>query len=250
MSEFGRRRGMAFAPFKRRRRSTVVVPARFRRRRRRKATIPRNLRFGGFMGLEMKFKDTETVADAFSVTWNRMDPASNTLSGVAQGDGESQRDGRVYWIHKISIRVMVTITAAKESEVTPPPDQRYRYLLVLDKQTNGAAMGAGDVIINTGNNKGLEWRNLQHTKRFQVLWDQEGIIHQNYVNEGAANLFAANVQSTFIKVFHKTFKNPLKVTCTGTTDNVNVIADNSLHMIGLAGTELTMDYKCRIRFTG
>lgn len=239
-------------------------PVRRRRGTKRRTTFPRrrlashvpghftNARTGGFMGLEKKFADIETNNDAFSSAWATMeDPTNDSISGVAQGDGESQRDGRKYAIHSIHIRYRIHV-AASESQTTPLPDLFGRLCLVLDTQTNGAQLTASDVMDVGLTDDVLAFRNLQHsTKRFRVLMDKTFMLRGNDTNEGAANLFAQGAQSTPIVKFNWNFPTPLVVTCSATTGVIAAITDNSLHIIGVANLATALlNMQVRIRFTG
>ncbi len=210
-----------------------------------------NNRIGGFMGLEMKFADIESSGDAFAVTWATMEDATNdSVSGVAQGDGESNRDGRKYLIHSIHIRARIHVSAIESSNPTLP-DLIGRFCLVWDTQTNGAQLTATDVMDGGANDDRLSFRNLQHTKRFRILWDRSFKINRTMVNEGAVNLFASNAQTSAIMTFNRRFKKPIPVICSGTTAVIASISDNSLHMIGVANdTTALLSYNVRLRFTG
>ncbi len=217
--------------------------------------VPRklaNFRTGGYLGLEMKFADIETDSDAFAVTWSTMEDATNdSISGVAQGDGESQRDGRIYWIHSIHIRCNVE-AASQESQVTPLSNLRGRFMLVWDTQTNGAQLTATDVMDGGGTDDVLAFRNLQHSKRFRVMWDKQWVLARpGQTNEGGVNVFAAPYATTGTFIYNKRFKNPVKVICQATTAVIAAISDNSFHIIGVAdSTVARLNMQVRIRFTG
>ncbi len=237
------------------RRRGVVARRRLVRRRRvgaARLSIPRrlNVRTGGFLGLELKFSDEVIVNDAFATTWATMTAGVDVLSGVAQGDGEIQRDGRKYLIHSISVKLRVHAIAI-ESATAPDDDLHGRFALVLDTQTNGAQLTATDVMVGSTNEDRLSFRNLQQVKRFRVLWDRSFLLKRQVVNEGAANLFATNLVSTPIIRFTKIFSKPVEVICTGTGAAVSAISNNSIHMIGIANNTLALlSYQSRIRFTG
>lgn len=225
-----------------------------RRRRKRASHIPGhfvNNRTGGFMGLELKFADIETNNDAFASTWATMEDSTNdSVSGVGQGDGESERDGRKYQIHSIHIKARVH-TAVSESQVTPLPDLQGTIMLVWDTQTNGAQMTATDVMDGGLTDDTLAFRNLQHSKRFRVLWTKHWKIMANGTNEGAVNLFAQNAQTTPTFMFNRVFKTPIPVICQATTAVIAAISDNSLHIIGVANLATALlNMQVRIRFTG
>ncbi len=202
--------------------------------------------------LELKFADIETDSDNFAVTWATMEDATNdSIAGVAQGDGESQRDGRTYFIHSIHIRCNVEVPSS-EAQATPLSDQRGRFCLVWDTQTNGTQLTATDVMDGGGTDDIHSFRNLQHSKRFRVLWDKTWVIRRNgQSNEGGIDSFAAPFATTNSMVYHKRFKTPVKVICQLTTAVIAAISDNSFHIIGVAdSTTARLSMQVRIRFTG
>lgn len=210
-----------------------------------------NVRTGGFLGIETKFFDVESVDDAFSTTWAPMEPATTNLTAVMQGDGESNRDGRKYAIKSIHIRGWVGVPAI-EAQTAPISDQVCRIALVWDTQTNGAQLTATSVF-DGGLTEDLHaFRNLQFTKRFKVLWDKTFKVPVGTANmaQGGIDLFAHALIRIPFK-FNKTFKTPISVTMSGTSADIANVTDNSIHMIGV-GTHSTTDltYQCRIRFVG
>lgn len=214
-------------------------------------TTTQNPRVGGFVGRELKFFDVENTEDAFTGSWAPMEPATTNLSCVAQGDGESNRDGRRYRIHGIFIRGYIQVDAT-ESAATPIEDNLCRIALVLDKQTNGAQLTATDVYDAGGTHDVLAFRNLQHTERFTVLHDKLIRLSPHQTNEGAVNVFAnGKIQIPFR--INKTFKVPIDVNTDGTTADIANITTNSIHMIGIARSitnPTSLSYQCRLRFTG
>ncbi len=225
------------------RRALVVVPA-----------ASANVRTGGFMGLERKFKDYEVSADSFTTVWagGEMDDGTAlSLSAVAQGDGEDQRDGRVYTIHSVHIRGYVELSSLEDS-VSPINDVIARIALVWDTQTNGAQLNAEDVYLTTSAGKDVNsFRNLQESKRFIVLKEKTMTLKAyGQTNAGAQNLYTNGAVRIHFKI-NKAFKNGIKVRCKGTTATVASISDNSLHLIGTANaTTVVLNYESRIRFTG
>ncbi len=211
----------------------------------------RNVRTGGFLGLEKKFFDVESNADAFAVTWAVMEPATTNLTAIAQGDGESNRDGRKYTMLSIHIKGYIQ-RAASEGVTNPVGDETVRLCLVWDKQTNGAQLTATDVMDGGQTDDYLAFRNLQFTKRFQVLWDKTFTVpgRQGAMNEGASNLFSIAPIVINFKV-NRVFKTPINVTMSNTTADIANVVDNSIHMIGVGSTtSVTANYQCRVRFVG
>ncbi len=244
---------------KRTRRSFLQARQRLKRTRgRRRAAIPMvvstslaalsNVRTGGFTGIERKFFDTDNVS-AFNTSWAIEENVTTALSAVAQGDGESNRDGRIYNILSIHIRGHIIVGVA-ESQTAPIGDQLCRLALVWDKQSNGANITATDVYDAGPTDDINSFRNLQFTKRFHVLKDKTWLVRRQGLNEGAANLFAAVNRKIPFK-WNFTFKVPIRVTMSGTTADIANVTDNSLHMIGVStSTLVTYSYASRIRFTG
>lgn len=208
------------------------------------------IRTGGFIDIENKFIDYEANGDAFATTWATMeDGTANCISAVAQGDGESNRDGRVYYIRSVHVRGYVG-TGALEAQTGPVGDALVRLALVLDTQTNGAQLTATDVMDGGQNNDWLAFRNLQYSKRFKVLKDTGVLrIPGHDLNEGAVNSFG--LAPTFIPFkMNIKFKKPIKVRCSGTTAVVASIVDNSIHVIGVGSTtNAFVTYQSRVRFS-
>ena len=218
---------------------------------RRRAAPRLNARTGGFLGIEVKFADFESVDDAFATTWATMEPAASveSISAVAQGDGESQRDGRVYHIKSLHVQGRFHMDVA-EAAAAPQPDLVARICVVWDTQTNGAQLTATNVMDGGASDDWDAFRNLQFSKRFRVLFDRKVIIKPSLLNEGGVNAFAAGSPNVLFK-FNHTFRTPMKVICSGTTGVIASVTDNSLHVIGVANsTQALLSYQARVRFVG
>ncbi len=201
-----------------------------------------------FANQELKFFDTEITNTVMSATWAALEPATTNLSAVAQGDGESNRDGRKYTIKSVHIRGFIE-TAVQESQATPLSDILVRVVLVHDTQTNGAQLTATEVMDAGGTDDINSFRNLGFTKRFRVLDDQTHRIIRNNTNEGAVNLFASAATSLQFTI-NKSFKE-MNVLMSDTGADIANVTDNSLHIIAITtSTAALMNYQCRVRFTG
>ncbi len=219
--------------------------------RRRALTPLANIRTGGFIGRELKFADKEVSAQAFSGSWGTLDPTDDSLTGVAQGNGESQRLGRKYSVHSLHLKGFIE-AATTESQTAPLQDILCRLVVVLDTQTNAAQVTATDVFDAGQTDDINSFRNLQHSTRFRVLKDKTFKINRSManLNEGAANLFATPSQEIPFKWNFK-FKDPIEIITTGTTAAINVVATNSIHVIGIAtSTAGLINYQSRLRYTG
>lgn len=216
-----------------------------------------NYRTGGFMGIENKFIDYTLNSGTLTSSWAGAEHNPTTidcLSAVAQGDGESSRDGRKYAVNSVHLQGQVSHLAA-ESETVPAPDIIVKVALVQDTQTNGTELSAENVFSDAAATHDVYgFRNLQFVKRFKVLahkWITLP-VGQSTTNEGGINLFANNKVSRKWSMNYK-FKEPMIVNCTGTTAVVGSIADNSLHLIACANDNsatTTVSYISRCRFTG
>jgi len=201
---------------------------------------------------ELKYIDTELVAEPIGEAWEAVNPLTvNCLNAVALGDGETNRDGRVYYIHSVMLKIELS-TVSNESELAPSPDIICRLALVQDTQTNQAEIVPGNVFDTSLQKDYLSFRDLSYTQRFKVIKDKSCVLRRMNTNEGSANAFSSNQQAVRFDWYH-TFKTPIKVTCSGTSGQVAVVTDNSLQLIAIsdnAGSEILLDYQCRIRFSG
>ncbi len=211
----------------------------------------RNIRIGGFMGIENKFVDYEKAATTVNGTWanGELDDATAlSLSSIAQGDGESNRDGRKAELLSVHVKGLLR-HVAQEADTNPPGGGIVRLILVLDKQTNGAQLNAEDVVTVTTIDVNA-WRNLQNSQRFRILKDQRWQMKVTAMTTFQVNDFSTPQQEIPFE-FHVVFKKPIVVNHTGTTAVVASIADNSLHLIGVSTIpDYQITYVSRVRFRG
>lgn len=205
------------------------------------------------LGVEKKFIDYEYDAVIVeTVAGSEADPATAlSLTATAQGDGESNRDGRQ--VRLLSCHLRGEVQFDPLDQATPGLAQCVRILVVLDKQTNGAQFNAEDVLADPAN-ADLDvhaFRNLQYTQRFRVLkdftvrqpaftavWDSDSTL-----KAGAQVPFKCNIDL-----------GNMPVTYTGTSAAIASIADNSIHVLAIASTtstgSATLKYISRVRFVG
>lgn len=231
------------------RRSALLLRARSRRLR------SRNIRTGGFLGIEKKFYDTSAngalVSDATMVT-TRADPATVLcISAPEQGDGESQRDGKKIKI--VSAHVHGSIVVPVQANQTAADNMpKVMVALVLDTQSNGAQLKAEDVFTNPSAQATtciVPLRNLQYSKRFKVLATK---LIQPPTPTMAFDGTNIEVNGT-IATFKINKKLNLDVNFTGTTAGIANVVDNSLHIIAVANSiasNPTLTYNARVRFIG
>lgn len=209
-----------------------------------------NERTGGFLGMERKFHDIDSGLEMVGVTWVSVDPTiPDTLNGVPQGDGESERDGKNYVVDSLHIRGQIVLPKDEENS-NPQPDTVMRIVVVLDTQANGAVLDPAKVLSIAGSQNVYAFRNLQYTSRYKVFYDQKFLLRINNMNEGAINSFAHGQQTALFDV-NLTFTPPIQVTTNGTTSSVSVIVDNALHIMAIStASDAEIRYKSRIRFRG
>lgn len=208
--------------------------------------------------MEHKYKDHLGVTGTFTNSWTTgtLDPAgTGCLSGVAQGDGPQERDGRVYFIDQVFIRGQIQYTPAIAG--TPELDIIVTLALIQDAQTNASLFNPDDVFLTVGAPAApFSFRNLNFTQRFPYAKRKVLRLPTSQGNTtvvGATPTFVGGaIRVPFeLSVY---LKKPIKVQTSGTTDTVASIVDNSLHFIGVVNSTArgttTITYNSRIRFRG
>lgn len=221
------------------------------KRRRTPARRPKgtNARTGGFLGIENKFIDYSFSGDVVGTNDSaEVDPATaNSLSAMAIGDGESNRDGRKAVLTSIHVKGSMEYKA--ETNETVMPSARVAFIaLLMDTQTNGAQFNSEDVYLPATNVE-FAWRNLQFTKRFKVIRTQQFVFDApNAAFEGVSTFATGGMMQTF------QWDVPLQtaVQMGGSTAVVANIIDNSIHMLAFAsnGNVFSLKYESRCRFIG
>lgn len=215
-----------------------------------RSTVSMNGRTGGFLGIETKFIDnTYSAAIVGTVAGSETDPNAagaqttpGTISGITVGTGESNRDGRKYNITSIHVKGDVALGA----DASVVNGETVRVALVLDTQTNGTQLNAEDVFLAASNVE-HSFRNLQFTKRFRVLKSQTFACNP----QAAAGNGTANDTARITYPFDWNVKTDIPVICSGTTNSITSISDNSLHMVAFSsGTNSELKYESRVRFQG
>ncbi len=203
----------------------------------------------GYSKTELKFRDNEVVAGAMTPAWTASNPSSfDCISGVGQGNGESNHLGRTMYIVSIHVKGQVIYNTG-ESDVGPVEDVIGRVCLVLDTDTNATEIIATEVMDAGQTQDTFAFRNLQHTSRIKVLADKMMVFRPINMNEGSINLFANGaIHKPF--TFNYRFKKPIRVLFSGTGAAVSDIVDNSLSIVTCctASGFLTVNYQSRLRF--
>lgn len=127
-----------------------------------------NRRIGGLMRRKGELKSVDTTINSAADTTGGL----LLVNGIARGDDINERIGRRVIMKSIQVGLTVRGTAGTGI------DQWHRYVLVYDKQANGAALTYLQVFAAADMN-GM--RNLENRERFMVLMDKK--IHLNASGE-------------------------------------------------------------------
>jgi len=212
----------------------------------------------GFLGLEKKFYDTGLILSTLSAptgaTSSVYNPSATSLiSTPAQGDGELDRDGKRIVIKSVHINGVV-LSANQKTQSVPPPGTTVYVALVLDTQTNGAALTSELVFKNTIGQSGLAtvpMRNLLYANRFKILKSEQFNMDSESLSHFAVDSYSNNGQVLTFS-WYLPMELPINFNA-GTTASVANVVDNSLHIIAFANNviwQTQLAYNARIRFMG
>lgn len=159
------------------------------------------------------------------------------LNGIAPGDGYQNRDGRQITMQSIQLK----FRAESDSTATGTNSRNaVRFLLAIDKQSNGAAPAVGDILDLTSVSAIDAMRNLNNRKRFKILMDRR----YEMSTVGPANM---------VDEFYLKRTNLQEVTFNaGTAGTVADIVTGSLYILYCSDTTTTpptIVLNSRVRFT-
>lgn len=225
------------------------------RGRRRLMVKAANVRTGGFIGVETKFMDTGrdqvVIASATDLTGGELDDTTMLcLTGVAQGDGQSDRDGRQIALKALYLNFNLYMPTQTNQTVGDQPPVVF-LALVLDTQTNKAQAQSEDVFTNNmgvAQLNAFPWRKLENSKRFKVLWSKRYTFQNpNMVWDGT------NIEQGGSTIADSVALPNLKLLANYATTGSSVasITDNSIHLYGFSTNSLaSISWTSRLRFTG
>lgn len=184
------------------------------------------------LGIETKYLDTILASTTLATTGTILSPSLNI---IAQGDGQSDREGRRVVITKISIRGIAATTAAEDTDA-------YRFILYQDKQCNGATATVANILESTVS---LSFNNMSNSRRFKILWDTHNVVGPN---AGVTAAFAQGLE--WIKV-NIPCDIPIDYNSTATTGALTTQTSNNIGILGISVLGLVnVTYHVRIRFKG
>lgn len=222
--------------------------------------LRRNIRVGGFTGIEFKFLDCAwngvVLASSNAAAGGELQPSTgctNAISVPAQGDGESERDGRRYDLKSAYVTGTIDFSPLA-NQADASQGGAYFLALVLDTQANAATVVSENVFTNPGTttNTGVTpLRNLQHSSRYRVL---DSVIMEdiNVVTQTDGTNTGSHIPAQQ-HVFKLGWRGDLRVECSGTTADVASVTNNALHLVGFAANTVytpVIRAVSRCRFVG
>lgn len=156
------------------------------------------------------------------------------LNPCARGDDIAERVGRETIMRSIQIKGKTYGTASTGTL------QIHRIIIFYDRQSNGAAPAATDLLVS---NDDLSLKNLNNKKRFKILYDQRFTIESNVAaNTGALHTFD----------FYRKLRHPCSFN-NGDNGNITDFISGSLYVYVLGtnaagATAGATQIKSRIRF--
>ncbi len=133
------------------------------------------------------------------------------LNGVAPGTALNERVGRQIMMDRLSYRLQGTVTAATGV------DQFHRFMIVLDRQPNGAALAINNVILGGVTSQ----VDLSNQKRFKILHDERYYLNASG-EPGSGTVYGGDIGLRTRVQYNS-----------GTAGTVADIATNSLYLIVL-----------------
>lgn len=200
---------------------------------------------GSSLKQELKFLDN---AVSFTVDATNEIPATGQLCAIAQGDGQSNRDGR-----KVIIKSILVTGRAQLNPAAATTGTALSYVwLVQDTQANGAVATVADdntgIFTTAGANASLAVRCLANSDRFKIL--KKWIIEQN----STAGVSAAyNVVNTPINYYMKCHI-PVEYDASAATGAIGTIRSNNVFLVsgtsGPSDDQVDITATVRLRFIG
>lgn len=223
-----------------------------------------NVRTGGLLGIELKFKDYDQATTLTSdVGGSRIvDPdPENCLNSMSRGSGPSERVGSRITCKDINIRGTLEYKKGHLAEKqTGNAGVKIFMALVLDTQTNGVQVDdPNKVFLNSSAAKTSSFRNIEFTTRFKVLktkiftFDPQPIMQTFVLVEDSADGVGwGGVKRSF--EWYVPLKNMLTTFGSDETGGTCAeITDNSLHLLCWTDDdehEQELRYNARLRYVG
>ena len=140
------------------------------------------------------------------------------LNGIARGDDFTNRIGRSVSMNGLNVRIHNAVTGGNGV------DQVHRVLVVLDRQPNGVALAATDVLESATVHAQY---NRNNRLRFQVLYDR------NFVLNASGEAGSQSYRIIFIR---RQIANYVQTFNAGNAGTIADISTNSIYLISLGNS--------------
>lgn len=192
---------------------------------------------GGGMGRELKFHDVDFSNSVVSAIGK-----IEQLLEIKQGTTESERIGRKCTIKTIGLRVIAKLPPVT---VQANSSDTLRFMLILDKQTNGAPATPSEVLQTADI---LEYKNVANSTRFEIIWDKSITIN---AQAGAGNGTTDNDTFEMQQWLYYFKKVHIPIEYNNTLGAITEIRSNNLFLLQFSEKGLIQTRtKARIRFVG
>jgi len=182
---------------------------------------------------ETKFFDTGN-SDSGDATAGSI----NLLCTVPQDATESGRVGRKINVKSINIRAYFTLDS---QSTNPPTGAIVRWMIIMDKQTNGATFAMSDLLAAVVPNG---FRNLDNVDRFVVIKDKSVTLNCMTMNSTTSSAINYSRQIRFTK------KCNIPIEYSGTTGVIGQVKSNNLYFVYISSDVVSNAiWKGRIRYT-
>nr|QXP44109.1 MAG: putative capsid protein [Arizlama virus] len=211
----------------------------------------------GLLGLELKYLDqginTTALGAPTDASGGEYDPTGGVdcIGCPLQNDTATGRNGKSYVVKSIVVQGQVNI-AAQINQTAADPSCIVYIALVQDTQTVGAQAQSETVFVNPSGQVGTAaapFRNLLYSKKYRILdsctltKDCPAITYDGTnIEQGGANM-----------PFKLSWNGNVKVNCTGDSNLVAQVQDNSFHIMAFTtstGLAPGIAYSARTRFMG
>lgn len=201
--------------------------------------------YGRYTGpkAEKKFKDIELGSTALTLAGAVL--STSVLLGLRQGTKETERIGRVVKLTNVSLKGHLVHSA--QTNITAA-GMIVRIIMFLDKQANGA-VATPALILSQGTDKWMQFRNLENSKRFQILSDKTYDM-----NAQAGGLSSVPAEETAPVMKHirinKNWPAGLPINFAGDVGDITDLKSNNVGIMVIASQAAgTIQWQLRSRFT-
>lgn len=221
--------------------------------------VPGYTRTAGFYGRSLQARRRAYTAMAEELKWHdfSLNAADIGTTGgvltpfnlIPEGTAENERIGRKCIIKSINLRWTSILTAA--AGAAGAAGRVVRYIVVLDKQCNGAVPVWTDLMQDADYNS---FRNLENQSRFTVFADKTYVLKHGAGagwGDGTTNQTYWD-QSKLSHIFYKKCNIPIEFS--GATGAITEVRSNSLYLFivddGGSGGATAIAGRGRVRFLG